>query len=128
MRPSPRRGYGANIHARAAANGGAAAAEQSGDGSGGGNGAPRGLQHAAEAERQNPYGSVDIDSASICDNEECPFPTHHAFDAATAPKTRLRNQVGPHMVWRSTLRLLTRADSCACGLHALEPHPLCKCA
>lgn len=43
-------------------------------------------------EQQHPGGSIDIDAACICDNEECPFPTHDAF-SPQRKQDRLRNQV-----------------------------------
>lgn len=90
--------YGSACAARAAPDGdgaGAAAVEEAAASGGIGNGygatvaAPIG-GHGAD-ERPLAGGSVDVDASSISEQDECPFPSHHAFDAKQ-PQQRLRNQ------------------------------------
>jgi len=90
--------YGSACAARAAPDGdgaGTAAVEEAAASGGISNGygatvaAPIGERGADELPLAG--GSVDIDASSICDQEECPFPSHHAFDAKQ-PQQRLRNQ------------------------------------
>ncbi len=49
-------------------------------------------EHGTPEYQQHPGSSVDVDTVNLCAHGECPFPSHTAFDPASEPRRRLRNQ------------------------------------
>lgn len=83
--------YGGACPARAAGDGAEAKQDISSMGGYGGATTAVSPERNDREERQLPFGSIDVDASDICSQEECPFPSHRAFDAEQLQR-RLRNQ------------------------------------